>query len=82
LHGRVAEYSRAVSHAERFQLLSSFQNGSIKVLVASDAITRGMDIADVDNIINYEPPVYAKTYVHRAGRTARAGKQGWYLSSI
>eukprot|EP00884_Botryococcus_braunii_P013774 jgi/Botrbrau1/22398/Bobra.0091s0007.3 len=82
LYGRVAEYSRAVSNAERFQLLSSFQSGSIKVLVASDAITRGMDIADVDNIINYEPPVYAKTYVHRAGRTARAGKQGWYWCSI
>lgn len=46
------------------------------MLVASDAMTRGMDVEGVMNVINYDVPVYAKTYVHRVGRTARAGKSG------
>jgi ATP-dependent RNA helicase DDX51/DBP6 len=46
------------------------------VLVASDAMTRGMDVEDVGIVVNYDMPVYAKTYVHRVGRTARAGRAG------
>jgi len=47
--------------------------------VCSDAMTRGMDVEGVHNVINYDAPVYVKTYVHRAGRTARAGGwEGWY----
>ena len=46
------------------------------VLVASDAMTRGMDVEGIANVVNYDAPVYAKTYVHRAGRTARAGRTG------
>ena len=46
------------------------------MLVASDAMTRGMDVEGIMNVINYDVPVYAKTYVHRVGRTARAGKSG------
>lgn len=45
-----------------------------QVLVCSDAMTRGMDVAGVQNVVNYDAPVYVKTYVHRAGRTARAGE--------
>eukprot|EP00887_Chlorella_sp_A99_P000347 scaffold13.g347.t1 len=47
-----------------------------QVLVCSDAMTRGMDVAGVACVINYDAPVYVKTYVHRAGRTARAGRAG------
>lgn len=47
-----------------------------QVLVCSDAMTRGMDVAGVAVVINYDTPVYVKTYVHRAGRTARAGATG------
>lgn len=47
-----------------------------QVIVASDAMTRGMDVESVVNVINYDTPVYPKTYVHRAGRTARAGRRG------
>lgn len=50
--------------------------GKVQVLVASDAMTRGMDVEGVANVINYDVPVYAKTYVHRVGRTARAGQAG------
>lgn len=42
--------------------------GSAKVLVASDAMTRGMDVENICNVVNYDAPVYAKTYVHRWGR--------------
>ena len=45
----------------------------MQVLVCSDAMTRGMDVEGVANVINYDAPEYVKTYVHRAGRTARAG---------
>jgi len=46
------------------------------VLIASDAMTRGMDVEGVAQVVNYDAPVYAKTYVHRCGRTARAGRAG------
>ena len=46
------------------------------MLVASDALTRGMDVPGVGAVVNYDAPSFAKTYVHRAGRTARAGQQG------
>lgn len=46
------------------------------VLVASDAATRGLDVEGVTAVVNYDAPVYTKTYVHRAGRTARAGRAG------
>ena len=48
----------------------------LQVLMASDAMTRGMDVESVAHVVNYDAPVYAKTYVHRCGRTARAGRQG------
>ena len=52
------------------------QSGAARVLVASDALTRGMDVPGVGAVVNYDAPSFAKTYVHRAGRTARAGQQG------
>lgn len=48
----------------------------MQVLVSSDAMTRGMDVKGVKNVINYDMPAYIKTYIHRAGRTARAGQTG------
>ena len=52
------------------------QSGAARVLVASDALARGMDVAGVGAVVNYDAPAFAKTYVHRAGRTARAGQHG------
>ena len=46
------------------------------MLVASDAMTRGMDVPSVANIVNYDAPVHTTTYLHRVGRTARAGQSG------
>ncbi|KAH7545182.1 hypothetical protein FEM48_Zijuj01G0066500 [Ziziphus jujuba var. spinosa] len=56
--------------------LRRFREGEIQVLVSSDAMTRGMDVEGVRSIINYDMPMYIKTYIHRAGRTARAGQTG------
>lgn len=46
------------------------------MLISSDAMTRGMDVEGVRNVINYDMPAYIKTFIHRAGRTARAGLSG------
>eukprot|EP00955_Chlamydomonas_euryale_P014805 158912-Chlamydomonas_euryale.AAC.1 len=59
-----------------------FRSGAATVLVASDAMTRGMDVENVGCVVNYDAPVYAKTYVHRAGRTARAGRAGAVYSLL
>lgn len=76
LRDNVVELSSLNSASERSAALALFRVGQASVLVASDAMTRGMDIQSVANVVNYDAPVYAKTYVHRAGRTARAGRSG------
>ncbi|KAK9824495.1 hypothetical protein WJX72_010815 [[Myrmecia] bisecta] len=76
LSAQVVEYSSHVDAAKRAANLAAFRSGRAKVLVASDAMTRGMDVVGIENVINFDAPVYAKTYVHRAGRTARAGRGG------
>ena len=72
----ILEYSSHISAKARSENLTAFCDGSCKVLVASDAMTRGMDIVNVSNIINYDAPVHTTTYLHRVGRTARAGQSG------
>lgn len=71
-----AEYSGRLAPEDRRSALASFSTGAARILVCSDAMTRGMDISGVTAVVNYDVPVYPKTYVHRAGRTARAGGQG------
>jgi superfamily II DNA/RNA helicase len=79
---RVEEYSGRVDRREREQTIRRFEAGETQVLVCSDAITRGIDIPNVELVINYDAPVYAKTYVHRAGRTARAGREGKVVTML
>jgi ATP-independent RNA helicase DbpA len=67
---------------ERNQTLVRFANGSANVLVATDVAARGLDIDDVDAVFNFELPAQAQVYVHRIGRTARAGKQGVAISLV
>ena len=73
---RAVEFSSRVSDGERRRGLALLREGRARVLVASDAATRGLDVEGVTAVVSYDPPVYAKTYVHRAGRTARAGRGG------
>jgi len=65
---------------ERMAALDAFKNGSIEVLVATDVAARGLDISDLPAVINYDLPYNAEDYVHRIGRTGRAGASGDALS--
>ncbi len=56
--------------------MKRFREGKISVLVATDVAARGLDINDVDLIVQVEPPKEVETYIHRSGRTARAGRKG------
>ena len=77
----------AVMHADRTQsqrdkALERFREGEIDVLVATDIIARGIDISDIDHVVNYDVPENPEDYVHRIGRTARAGASGFALTLL
>ena len=61
----------------RMQTLDGFRNGEIEILVASDVAARGLDIPNVSHVFNYDVPIHSEDYVHRIGRTGRAGRDGW-----
>ena len=62
--------------SKRLAILKKFKEGEIKILVATDVAARGIDVDELAMVINYDLPVEAENYVHRIGRTARAGKSG------
>jgi ATP-dependent RNA helicase RhlE len=64
------------SQRQREQALSRFESGSFDTLVATDVAARGLDVNGISHVINFDPPQDAETYVHRVGRTARAGRTG------
>ncbi len=68
------------SQTAREKALSNFRQGAIKVLVATDIAARGIDISGITHVINYDLPNDPESYVHRIGRTARAGKEGIAIS--
>ncbi|KAF5907313.1 ATP-dependent RNA helicase DDX51, partial [Clarias magur] len=72
----VAEFSSRLNPSERQKTLKSFERGKIQLLISTDAAARGIDIKGVKCVINYDAPQYIRTYIHRVGRTARAGKAG------
>jgi superfamily II DNA/RNA helicase len=69
LHGDLDQRARMAA-------LDAFRNNQVQLLVCSDVAARGLDIPDVSHVINYDPPHHAEDYVHRIGRTGRAGKSG------
>lgn len=75
LHGQL-------SQSNRFGALNKFRAGSREILIATDVAARGLDIPSVDIVLNYDLPLDSKTYVHRVGRTARAGKSGHAISLV
>ena len=64
------------SQRQREQALARFQSGAVDTLVATDVAARGIDVKDISHVINFDPPGDAETYVHRVGRTGRAGAAG------
>ncbi len=75
LHGGLTQGARA-------RVLKAFRGGSMPVLVATDVAARGLDIDDVSLVLQADPPMNSKDYVHRAGRTARAGEEGVVASLV
>mmetsp|Transcript_9418 Transcript_9418/g.16370 ORF Transcript_9418/g.16370 Transcript_9418/m.16370 type:complete len:593 (+) Transcript_9418:3-1781(+) len=82
----IAEFSSSINAKQRAAILrrcrSSDATKKVSVLVCSDGMSRGMDLPSVSAVINYDVPAFAKTYVHRCGRTARAGREGKAISVL
>ncbi|XP_053557946.1 ATP-dependent RNA helicase DDX51 isoform X2 [Bombina bombina] len=72
----VAEFSSRLSPGERKKTLKEFEQGKLQILISTDATARGIDIKGVKCVINYDAPQFIRTYIHRVGRTARAGNVG------
>lgn len=70
------------SQSQRQKALTLFKNHEAQVLVATDVAARGIDVADVSHVINYDTPMTYEDYVHRIGRTGRAGKRGHALTFV
>ena len=75
LHGDLDQHTRT-------KTLDGFRSGNITLLVASDVAARGLDIPDVSHIFNFDVPIHAEDYVHRIGRTGRAGKLGASMTLV
>lgn len=71
-----------LKQSQRDNVMTKFRNGSIDILVATDVAARGLDVDDIDLVINYDFPQDEEYYVHRIGRTARAGREGRAFSFI
>ncbi|KAF5365699.1 hypothetical protein D9758_003251 [Tetrapyrgos nigripes] len=75
LHGQL-------SQSQRLGALGKFKSGGRSVLVATDVASRGLDIPSVDVVINFDIPTHSKDYIHRVGRTARAGRAGKSITLV
>ena len=64
------------SQSQREQALARFESGAVNTLVATDVAARGIDVSGISHVINFDPPADSETYVHRIGRTGRAGRSG------
>jgi len=69
-----------IPQRKRFRLMDQFKSGRLKILVATDVASRGLHVENISHVVNYDLPQDAENYVHRIGRTARAGKTGRAIS--
>ncbi|RMF26526.1 MAG: DEAD/DEAH box helicase [Cyanobacteria bacterium J083] len=78
----VDEYHGNLSQGQRERLVQRFRGGKIKMVVATDIAARGLDVEHLSHVINYDLPDNTETYIHRIGRTGRAGKEGTAISLV
>lgn len=78
----VDEYHGDLSQSQRERLLTRFRSGQVRWVVATDIAARGLDVDHLTHVINYDLPDQVETYIHRIGRTGRAGKTGTAISMI
>ncbi|WP_296857378.1 DEAD/DEAH box helicase [uncultured Methanobrevibacter sp.] len=81
------EYSVDALHGDmsqkiRDKVMNKFRNGNVNILIATDVAARGLDIKDVDVVVNFDVPQNHDDYIHRIGRTARAGKSGFAFTLV
>ena len=70
------------SHAQRLRALAGFKEGKVQALCATDVAARGLDVSNISHVINYDQPGTYEDYVHRIGRTGRAGKMGVAITFV
>jgi ATP-dependent RNA helicase DeaD len=78
----VDEYHGNLSQVQRERLVQRFRDGKIKLVVATDIAARGLDVENLSHVINFDLPDNAETYIHRIGRTGRAGKTGTAIALV
>ncbi|WP_375152949.1 MULTISPECIES: DEAD/DEAH box helicase [Vibrio] len=79
---KVVALSGSLNQAQRNTIMSQFERAVFKILVTTDIASRGLDIANVTHVINFDMPKHTEEYVHRVGRTGRAGNQGDAISLV
>ena len=79
---RAEELHGDMKQSQRDRVMGGFRKGSIDILIATDVAARGIDVEDVDMVINYDVPQDVEYYVHRIGRTGRAGKSGRAITLV
>ncbi len=82
IHMNVGEMHSDLDQAQRDDVMHNFRNGHIGILVATDIVARGIDIDDIQLVVNYDAPREGEDYVHRIGRTARADNDGEALTLV
>ncbi len=78
----VEAFHADLDQSEREKIMSAFKSKKIKILVATDILSRGIDVEDIELVVNYDTPNDPEDYVHRVGRTARAEKQGTAITLV
>ncbi|KAA8627882.1 hypothetical protein SMACR_08159 [Sordaria macrospora] len=76
LSSQIGTLTSSTKTSVRLRTLRAFSSGKLRILVASDLVSRGIDLSNLDHVINYDLPLSETSYVHRVGRTARAGREG------
>jgi ATP-dependent RNA helicase RhlE len=82
INQQVAEIHSDLDQEVREQVMNRFKSRQVQVLVATDIVSRGIDVEDIDMVVNYSVPHDAEDYIHRIGRTARAAAQGMAVTLV